>query len=233
MFVMGTLFVAGAAAAAASCLLAEQRSLWVRHATLEAGQIPWVVFLKDGADRAPVEETLRILPGLQSLRFISKEEALESAKADPAFSDGLALTGGNPFPESFVVEWSPLFVRGDLLEGHARRVAALPGVDHVDYDHPRAERYSLVQKTLSELDLAAETLTVLTAGLLLALVGRLLFFPRGPFPAVALATDAAAAGAGAAIGLLAARYGGLAPGLSPFLAGWAASGVLAVGRHAL
>ena len=233
VFAVGVIFAAGAVVSAASSLFLGQKEMWRRHASLEAGQIPWVVFLKDGADRAPIEETLRVLPGLGSLRFVSKEEALETAKADPAFSAGLSLTGGNPFPESFVVQWNPLFVRADLLDHHARRVAALPGVDHVDCDRPRVERFAMVQKALSQTDLAVETLAALAVALLLVFSGRLLFFSREAFSPAASAADLGAALSGAAAGVFSARFLGLPPDAYAFLAGTAAAAVLALAAFAL
>jgi cell division protein FtsX len=233
LFAQLVFFVAAAGAAAAGSLFLGQRALWFRHAALESDQIQWMVFLKDGADRAPVEEVLKLLPGLRSLKFVSKEEALASAKTDPAFSEGLSLTGGNPFPDAFSLQWSPLFLRGDLLESHARRVSALAGVDHVDWDRPRVERFSLVQKALSQTDLAMETLTALAASLLLLLIGRLLFFAGRRPSAVRLLAGAASAAAGAGAGALAAWYAGFPADASSFVAGATASAVLVLGAEAL
>ncbi len=231
-FALGIFFLTAAGVSAAGALFLGQGSLWHRHAALEADQIQWVAFLKDGADRAPVEEVLRALPGLRTLRFVSKEEALASAKADPVFTEGLSLTGGNPFPDSFVVQWAPLFLRGDLLESHARRVSSLEGVDHVDWDRPRADRFSLVQKALSQTDLAVETLTALAAALLLLLAGRILFFAPRPPSIAALLAGALSAATGAAAGGLAAWYSGLPADLPSFLAGAVAASVLVLGLEA-
>jgi cell division protein FtsX len=231
------LFLAAVAAAAAavsfaSAMILGQRDLWRRHAALEAEQLQWVVFLKDGADRAPVEEVLRTLPGVKSLRFVSKDEALESAKADPVLSESLALAGGNPFPESFVVHWDPLFIREDLLGHHAARLTALPAVDRVEHDGPRTMRFSLSQKALSRLDLAVETLTAVAAGLLLAMAGRLLFFSSEPFSPVFAGGGLVAAAAGAGGGFLAALWLGAPGGWFEAAAGFGASCVLALGAEA-
>jgi cell division protein FtsX len=231
-FSLTVVLAAGAAVSLAAALLLGQRTLWLRHAAQEADQIQLAVFLKDGAERAPVEETLRALPGLRSLRFVSKDEALEAAKADPAFSDGLSLTGGNPFPESFIVQWNPLFMRADLLDHHARRLAEVPGIDHVDYDRPRVERFSLSQKALSQLDLALETLTAAAAAILLLMAGRILFVAKTP-AAGALLGGGAAALAGAAVGCAAARSLGAVVDYSSLLSGTAAAALLVLGREAM
>jgi hypothetical protein len=103
----------------------------------------------------------------------------------------------------------------------------------VDYDRPRAERFALMQKALSQLDLAVETLTAAAAALLLALAGRLLFFVAEPPSAGSLTGGVAAAAAGAAAGCLAAHYSGAPADIPVFLAGAAAAGVLALGTEAL
>lgn len=209
-----------------------QRGLWTRHAALEADEIQWVVFLKDGAERAPVEDQLRTLPGLRSLRFISKDEALASAQADPAFSEGLSLTGGNPFPESFTVQWDPRFLREDLLSHHSDRFRAMPGVDAVDYDKPRVERFSLSQKALSRLDLALETLTAVAIGLLLAMAGRLLFFSKTAASAPMLSGGLAASFIGGSAGAGSAYWLGAPAGPAELLAGAAAAGILVLAAEA-
>jgi hypothetical protein len=231
-FLLGVIFAASAATVAAVSLFSAQRTMWRRHLVVEAEGLPWVVFLKDGADRSTVEETVKILPGVESLRFVSKDEALESAKADPAFAGGLTLTGTNPLPESFVVRWNPLFTRADLLDQHARRVAALPGVESVDYDRPRVERFALSQKAFSQLDLAWATATALVVALFLSLGGRLLFFASSETSLSALGADALAVVLGSGVGALTVLGMGLTPDVTGVLSGALAGGILAISFQA-
>lgn len=180
-----------------------------RHAAREAADISWVVFLKDGTDKGVVEESLRTLPGVRELRFVSKEEALETARKDAALSEGLALAGENPFPDLFEVKWDPFFLREDLLAHCAEKAFSWPGVERADYDRPRVERFALVQRLLQQMDLAFLSVTWAVCVLAVFLAGRLLFFPKGPLPAMDLALGflagsvggAAAAGAAHALGM--------------------------------
>jgi hypothetical protein len=228
-----TIFLAvGLAAAFVAGLLADAGRLWHRHGLKEAGEIPWVVFIKDGADPSSLEPVLRSLPGAAEVRFVSKDEALESARQDPALAEGLSLTGKNPFPASFVVRWTPSFLRDDLLESHSRRLAADPSVDHVDYDRARASRFALMQRTLHQGLLAMETAAAAGVGLLLLLAGRLLFFTPG-VSAPWISASAASGLIGAGLGLLAGQAVGVPPSLSSFAAGAVVSGLLVLGRDAL
>ncbi len=195
----------GGAVSFSAALALDQQEVLRRHAAQEAADIPWVVFLQPRADRGFLEESIRALPGIQSIRFISPEEALEELQKDPVLSRGLTLTSGNPLPASFDVRWNAFFLRGDSL-GHAlQKVEALDGVDHVAHDRARVARLNTLQRQLYQLELVLVGL--LWAGGFLALLaaGRLLFFPRGPLPAPRFFLCLLAGAGGGALGLAASR----------------------------
>jgi len=195
-----------AAAAFAASLFWDQRQLLQQHIAQEAADISWVAFLAGHADKDVVEETVRALPGLRGVHFVSKEEAFDRVQKDPDLSQSLALTGRNPFPESFEVKWDPLFLRAEYLEHNAKKLGEIDGVERVAYDTSRVGRLDVSQRVLYELDLALLSVLWTTGFLLVLLGGRLLFFPKGLFPAgrvFAAAFAGAIAGAG---GLAAAQH---------------------------
>lgn len=200
--------VASAVLVFAGTLLWEQRQGLRAHVQTEAADMPWMVFLEAHADKGVLEEALQAMPGLRAIRFISKEEALESVQKDPDLAQSLALTGRNPFPESFEIKWDPLYLRRFYLEHAAEKIRALDGVELVAYDGPRVQRAGLLQRSLYQLELIFLVALWVSVFSLAVLLGRVSFFPRGPmdtrrFWALTLAgAMGGAAGAGAAYALV-------------------------------
>jgi cell division transport system permease protein len=65
------------------------------------------VYLKDGADQAQIDslrDRLRTDGRVLSVRYVSKQDALADARAQPGVGDILAHAVGNPIPASFVVD---------------------------------------------------------------------------------------------------------------------------------
>lgn len=163
------------------------------------------MFLKTPADRPFLEGAIRALPGIQSIRFVSKEEALQIVEKDPVLAKSLTLTGRNPFPESFDVRWDPAFLRADAVALAAQKISQLEGVDRVGYDRPRVARLNVLQRLFHQGRLVLQTVFWMTAFLLLVLLGRACFFPRGPFPAGPCLASVAAGMLGGAAGSALAR----------------------------
>jgi hypothetical protein len=200
-----SLFVLSCLAVAAASFLYNERMFLEKHIARESSEIVWAVFLDGHADRAVLEESLRSLPGLRSLRFISQEEALDNVAQDPELSESLTLTGRNPFPEYFDVRWDPLFMQGDYLSHAAGKIRGMDGVDHVGFDGPRVERLALLQRLFYQMELLFMAVLWTAAVLSLTLLGRLVLFPSGAFPGANLAAAALAGLAGGAAGALAAQ----------------------------
>ncbi len=171
-----------AAGAASLSLLLDQREILNRFIARESAQFSWMVFLSPGADRASVADALRTLPGTQSLRFISEDEAYDAVLRDPDLSQSLILTGRNPFPASYEVRWETPFLTADYLARAAEKIAGAPGIDRVGYDIPRVERLDVMQRLSKGMDLLLNGGFWLAAFLFLFHLGRIAFFPHGPFP---------------------------------------------------
>src|SRR5512134_2310388 len=68
------------------------------------------VFLNEGLsknDLARVAGALRAIDGVDSLRYVSKEEAWESFRADIADEALVQAVGSNPLPASYVIRPAP------------------------------------------------------------------------------------------------------------------------------
>ncbi len=83
------------------------------------------------ADIAALETRLKQTPGVRALRFISREQALESLKQAENLSDVIAALQTNPLPDAFVLEAGGSAAELENLEPQLK---ALPKVAHVQLD---------------------------------------------------------------------------------------------------
>ncbi len=83
------------------------------------------------ADIAALEARLKQLPGVRTVRFISREQALEGLKQAENLSDVIAALQTNPLPDAFVLETGGSAAELERLEPQLK---ALPKVAHVQLD---------------------------------------------------------------------------------------------------
>ncbi|MBO8127070.1 MAG: ABC transporter permease [Firmicutes bacterium] len=88
------------------------------------------VFLTDGASIETVGESLRSLPGVEGLEFVSKAQALEELRKQLGErSELLDLVEENPLPHTYIVR-----VReAELIPGIAEEAKTIVGVEEVVY----------------------------------------------------------------------------------------------------
>jgi cell division protein FtsX len=201
----GAVFGVGLVVAFALSLFLEQRDTVRGHVAREAEDIPWMVFLNAQADRHGLEEAIRSFPGIRSIRFVSRDEALRALQQDDVLSRALTLTGRNPLPDSFEVRWSPFFLRADYLDHTTEKVREMKGVEEAGFDRARVDRLTVLQRWLYQSELALLALLWGVSVVLVLLMGRLLFFPRGALPGVRLLSGVLAGAAGGAGGALLSR----------------------------
>lgn len=102
------------------------------------------VYLRDEATPADAERVraeLLAMPGVEGARSVSREQALAEFRASsPELANVPETLGENPFPASVEVSLAREARRPEAIEGFARKVEALPGVDTVSRDLNLAER---------------------------------------------------------------------------------------------
>jgi cell division protein FtsX len=218
--------LASAALTFALGLILDVRATMGRFLFKESDAVRLGVYLKNSADSKTVEAALRAQPGVRGIRFISKDEALELARADPSLSASLTLTGGNPFPASFEVGWEPAFLRPDYLDPTATKIAEVEGVDALDYDRPRVDRLALLARFQGQWEAALAVAGWAAVFLAALMAGRLLVFSHRPVPFPRLAWGLGAGFLGGVVGAAVAGYF-VYPRPWPVMAAGPAAGLLA------
>jgi cell division transport system permease protein len=115
------------------------------------------VFLNEGlsrSDLAQVETALRSIQGVDTLRYISKDEAWESLRSDVADEALIQAVGTNPLPASFVLQPSPAFRNADGVRRIAREAETVPNVEDVRYAGEWVLRAEQVVGTLQKIGAA-------------------------------------------------------------------------------
>ncbi len=176
------------------------------------------VFLTEHVDRSFLEERFLSTPGVRSVRFVTREEALGRAQDDPSLVDALKLTVRNPLPESFEVVWDPAFLAPAHMVSTAEKWKQLEGVYQVGYDRSRLDRLALLGRVRDEQRVLFSALLWGGAMVLVLAFGRLLF--SGPSLARAVSPLW-----GAVVGTLGGGGGGIV--LFLWLGTWEPLGVLA------
>ncbi len=126
------------------------------------------VFLKTGAQEAAItslRESLRKMPEIRELEYISPEQALQSFQSQSGFSEALAALDSNPLPPALVI--TPTAVEPSSLESLRQRIAADPLVDGVSLDMEWVRRLNAIMDLGKQLVLGLAAL--LGAGVLLVI----------------------------------------------------------------
>jgi len=89
------------------------------------------------ADIAALEARLKQTRGVRTVRFISREQALEALKRSENMADVIAALQTNPLPDAFVLETSGSAAELETLEPGLR---ALPKIAHVQIDSAWVKR---------------------------------------------------------------------------------------------
>src|SRR3989442_4525218 len=112
------------------------------------------VFLNEGLSRQDVDliaARLRVMPGADSVRFVSKDEAWEQFRADVGDEALLQAVSGNPLPSSFVVRPKPDYRTAEGVRSIARQAETLPHVEDVRYAGEWVLRAEQVTRTLHQI----------------------------------------------------------------------------------
>lgn len=90
-----------------------------------------------------VKRKIQKIPGVQSVRFISKEEALNRMKEKLKTQASLLMDlKENPLPDAFEIKVIAASQRIDKIENLATQIKAIPSVDEVEYGRKWLNRFS-------------------------------------------------------------------------------------------
>lgn len=115
------------------------------------------VFLDEGLSRSDltqVETALRAIQGVDTLRYVSKDEAWESLRSDIADEALIQAVGTNPLPASYVITPTVEFRNADGVRRIAREAETVPHVEDVRYAGEWVLRAEQVVGTLEKIGLA-------------------------------------------------------------------------------
>lgn len=115
------------------------------------------VFLNEGLSKTEVAHTaaaLRALDGVDSVRYVSKEEAWESFRADISDEALIQAVGSNPLPASFIIRPAPGSRSIDGVRNIARAAETVPHVEDVRYAGEWVLRAEQVVATLARIGAA-------------------------------------------------------------------------------
>ncbi|MGW8266289.1 MAG: cell division protein FtsX [Longimicrobiales bacterium] len=129
-----------------------------------------VAFLREGVrpvDREAAIHTLRALPGVEEVLYISKEQALERALTDlPEIAEVSSDLEVNPFPASLEVRFLPGSRNAESVEAVSMAAQALPAVEDVRYGREWVDRLFSLRRIGG--------ITAITLGAAFALVAALI-----------------------------------------------------------
>jgi hypothetical protein len=127
-----------------------------------------VVFLKPGLPAVQAQdltEQIKILANVQSLEYVSSDQALADFTQDPSIARQVQVAGDNPLPASLVIRVKdPSLQRVRPL---VDRLIAMPGIDEIKYGEQEAAR---IQNMAGLMELAKGGIAVLVYGTCLLLL---------------------------------------------------------------
>jgi cell division transport system permease protein len=141
-----------------------------------------VLYLADGLSGQEVAELQRRLsahPEVESIRFVSKEQALADFRAQfPSEHRLLQGLGENPLPASFAVTLSPHFRSSTAIKKWTERLKSMAVITDVQYSRDWIENLATVARYFElgalavGMILAAASITIIASTIRLALFAR-------------------------------------------------------------
>jgi cell division transport system permease protein len=105
-----------------------------------------LIYLKPEADKASImslRHQIQNMPGIQDLRFISKEDALSQLKDQMKHQSSLLENlEDNPLPDAFEIRLPAASQEMHEIDALAKKIEAIPLVDEVEYGQHWIERFT-------------------------------------------------------------------------------------------
>ena len=145
-------------------------------------QIQVIIYLEDtisSEEQTNIKTTLKQDPKIETLSFLSKEQALQDFHQQfPSESYLLDGIGDNPLPASFVATVVPHAHASDLVSELAVQVKNLSGVEHVRYSRDWIERLTLFTSYLEVGALSVGLILSLASVTIISNTVRMAFYAR-------------------------------------------------------
>jgi cell division transport system permease protein len=122
------------------------------------------VFLNEGisgTDLVTVESSLRGIQGVDSVRYVSKDEAWESFRKDVGDEALVQAVGSNPLPASYVLRPGPGHRTADGVRSIAREAETVPHVEDVRFAGEWVLRAEQVVNTIEAIGAALGLIVLL------------------------------------------------------------------------
>jgi cell division transport system permease protein len=89
-------------------------------------------FITDDASPTDLAASLKLIAGIQDVRYVTKSEALDELKSDLGESSSLVdVLGHNPLPASLRISLAPGYAQAKNLTELERKISIMPGVIEV------------------------------------------------------------------------------------------------------
>ncbi len=140
-----------------------------------------VAFIEDGVTEGQmnyIKAEIATLPEIESVTFVSKEEALEQFRKSLGEDEVLDALGSNPLPASFEIKLKAGQRGAEALERVAAFVGNLKGIEEVSYGGPWALRLDRLLRSLTVLNIIIGAIVGLAVAFVVANVVRLTVLAR-------------------------------------------------------
>ena len=137
-------------------------------------QVELIVYLQDDADTQGLRQEILKISGIRQLTFVSKEQALVRMREKLGEGITEALDGRNPLPASFEIQAAD----PEAIPAMAEKIAAMPGVESVDYGRDVVEKLFQFSRVLQLFSLGIIVALAVMALFLIANTIKLTVYAR-------------------------------------------------------
>ncbi len=140
-----------------------------------------VAFIEDGVTEGQMDymrAEMATLPEIESITFVSKEEALEQFRQSLGEDEVLEALGTNPLPASFEIKLKAGQRDAEAMERVAAFIGNLKGIEEVSYGGPWALRLDRLLRSLTVLNIIIGAIVGLAVAFVVANVVRLTVLAR-------------------------------------------------------
>jgi len=141
-----------------------------------------VAYLRDDARQSEIdlaESELGKLPEVQSVRYVSKRDALARARKDlPEFQDLFAGLDVNPLPQSLEVDLRPGFRTKQAVERISKAAGAYPFVEDVRYGRDWVDKLFTLRRVGAVTTVVLGAAFAMVAALIIGTALRIAVFAR-------------------------------------------------------